>query len=231
MSEDRIARLERKIVELEKKITQQTAISHAPPQTRIGDITATSTDSGGNTIYTVQERDVDALKTNKFAEVRALGEDSPGVGDTVAFNIDQEGKRYLYPSGSNEILLIESLGATNGRNVILDSTGTKTVPTDSETLPTVLADKEFYFLGPEVDVEPLLPNGRIVPGVKLTDNGGTSFYLVFVIGLTQTSIGAGGNTYEHTSSQTISDGDLLYSTIFTDKTGKVFDHAISLTPP
>lgn len=169
-----IDKLRQEIKTLERRLARQSVIIAQHSQVRIGKILA-SADNG----YAVQEITIAGGKTEAYTDVQTLpGETGPVVGSSVAFGVDENGERYLFPSPIG-VILVQDQGGGTGRHVEKDENGTVTVPEGSETFPLVVAEPAGQFHSSTPSIE----SGRIYPGMRLSSaDGETSYYLIFLAG-------------------------------------------------
>lgn len=203
--------LQKKMALLEKQISRQAAIIARHPLLRCGDIIATET-SENERVYTINERDVDALKTNKYTNVHTLpGDPGPPHGQkSVMFFIDDVGKRYILPS-PNRLILVQDMGGDRGRHIDKNEKNEVIVPSGSKTLDLVVSDPKSKFHNQKYT----LKAGRVYPGMQLiSEDGETEYYLVFV-----EAHGNSAKAFSDTAS--IANAILLTVTVSTDAQGNV----------
>ena len=206
-----INNLRKEVNALEKQISRQAAIIARHPRLRCGDIIATDT-AEGEQVYTINERNVDALKASKYAKVRTLPSDPgpPRGKKSVMFYIDDAGKRYILPS-PNRLILVQDVGGNRGKHINKDEEGTVTVPSGSKTLDLVVSDPKDKFHNSKTT----LKSGRIYPGMQLiSEDGNTEYYLVFVEA-------HGSVAKSFSDSASLIDATLLTVTVSTDAQGNV----------
>ncbi|GAG40512.1 unnamed protein product [marine sediment metagenome] len=172
-----IDKLRKEVSRLERLVARQYVKQAAHPILRCGDITSDS-ESGSSRVYNITERDVDAQRADKYIEVWPMGDDPgpPAGQQPVVFYVDNAGKRYILPF-PQRLIAIRDEGASEGKHVEIDETGTVTVPTGSEKLDYIVAERASFFHNSTNTTK----TGRIYPGMKLVSNDGlTKYYLIFV---------------------------------------------------
>lgn len=196
---------------LEAEVAQQRAISANNPQVRVGNIVEDTSD-GGTKQFTIRETNVAAEKQQEHLEVTVLPGDPgpPGSEQPVAFHVDENGVKYILPSG-NRIIMVEDLGGTTGRNIEKDANNNIIVPENTETLSLIVAEPDTFFHG---GIFPL-KTGRIYMGMKLVGIGGSpKVFLVFVAGF-------GNVDKTFTVNLVVADTDTITLDLETDGAGKV----------
>ncbi|MCG8407698.1 MAG: hypothetical protein MI923_21070, partial [Phycisphaerales bacterium] len=130
-------------------------------------------------VYKVLGRDVSGARTEAYRNVNVLGTSAhPVHGSPCMTGTDKNGERFFIPQ-IPQLLIIEDVGGSQGKNVEIDENGTASDPSGQETLDYVIAESTSFF----IDSTPPTKTGRRYPGLKLnkSDNSG-AFYLVFVEG-------------------------------------------------